>query len=74
MVELATNRGVTTLSAGGKTSEWPDGLEHPEDYVRNIFKYFFSDSETCTECSDLHYSSKLYVYHLFSRTIHIYLC
>ncbi|KAH8652406.1 hypothetical protein BX600DRAFT_93495 [Xylariales sp. PMI_506] len=32
-VELAINRAFTTLSYDGEfTSEWPDGLEHPEDW------------------------------------------
>ncbi|GME46853.1 uncharacterized protein LTHEOB_8840 [Neofusicoccum parvum] len=33
-VEIATNRAFTTLSYdGSKTSEWPDGAEHPEDWL-----------------------------------------
>jgi hypothetical protein len=32
-VELAGNRGVTSLSYDGQyTSEWSDGQSHPEDY------------------------------------------
>jgi hypothetical protein len=32
-VELAHNRGQTTLSFDGQyTSEWPDGKQHPEDW------------------------------------------
>jgi hypothetical protein len=32
-VELAHNRGETTLSFNGaKKSEWPDGQQHPEDW------------------------------------------
>jgi hypothetical protein len=32
-VELAHNRGQTSLSFGGEfTSEWPDGQSHPEDW------------------------------------------
>ncbi|KAI0376862.1 hypothetical protein F5Y04DRAFT_292325 [Hypomontagnella monticulosa] len=35
-VELAHNRGQTTLSFGGQfTSEWPDGASHPEDWHGN---------------------------------------
>lgn len=33
-VELAINRAFTTLSYGGDfTSDWPDGLDHPEDWA-----------------------------------------
>jgi len=33
MVELAHNRGQTTLSFGGQyASDWPDGSDHPEDW------------------------------------------
>lgn len=33
-VELAHNRGQTTLSYNGQyTSEWPDGKQHPEDWA-----------------------------------------
>jgi len=36
-VELATNRGKTSLSFGGKyMSDWPDGNTYPENYVRSI--------------------------------------
>ena len=32
-VELAINRAFTTLSFDGENvSDWPDGLEHPEDW------------------------------------------
>ncbi|KAF8308935.1 hypothetical protein DL93DRAFT_2170702 [Clavulina sp. PMI_390] len=32
-VEMSGNRGQTTLSFGGQyTSDWPDGLQHPDDY------------------------------------------
>ncbi|KAL0948866.1 hypothetical protein HGRIS_008986 [Hohenbuehelia grisea] len=32
-VEMANNRGQTTLSYNGQyTSEWPDGKQHPEDF------------------------------------------
>lgn len=32
-VELAINRAFTTLSYGGDlVSDWPDGLDHPEDW------------------------------------------
>ena len=35
MVEIASNRGKTSLSFGGQyTSSWPDGNNYPEDYVR----------------------------------------
>jgi len=34
MVEIASNRGKTTLSFGGRyTSSWPDGNNYPENYV-----------------------------------------
>lgn len=32
-LELAHNRGQTSFSFGGiYTSEWPDGMQHPEDW------------------------------------------
>ena len=35
-VELAHNRGRTTLSFNGEfTSEWPDGQQHPENWSGN---------------------------------------
>ncbi|KIJ59037.1 hypothetical protein HYDPIDRAFT_118858 [Hydnomerulius pinastri MD-312] len=37
-VEIASNRGLTSLSDdGAHTSEWPDGKNHPDDYsVKNL--------------------------------------
>ncbi len=35
-VEIASNRGKTSLSFNGRfASNWPDGNNYPEDYVRN---------------------------------------
>lgn len=35
MVEIASNRGETTLSFDGDyTTDWPDGQNYPDDYVR----------------------------------------
>ncbi|KAI1077968.1 hypothetical protein F5B20DRAFT_582785 [Whalleya microplaca] len=47
-VELAHNRGKTTLSFGGQfVTDWPDGLEHPDDWHS-------SPPEACLEDGALH--------------------
>ncbi|KAK7035987.1 hypothetical protein R3P38DRAFT_2910054 [Favolaschia claudopus] len=44
-VEIASNRGETSLSFSGKySSEWPDGQEYPEDY----------HVETCITSPNMH--------------------
>jgi hypothetical protein len=44
-VELAHNRGQTTLSFNGEfTSEWPDGQQHPENWSGNA-----TDGEGCIQ-------------------------
>jgi hypothetical protein len=36
-VEIASNRAKTTLSYNGRdTTDWPDGADHPDDYVSHL--------------------------------------
>jgi len=64
-VEIAANRAKTTLSYNGRDiSDWPDGEDHPDDYVSHyIFQHRQFDSFLCclVECPNMHYSTYQYV-------------
>ncbi|EKG10038.1 hypothetical protein MPH_12865 [Macrophomina phaseolina MS6] len=48
-VELANNRAFTTLSFNGeRTSDWPDGADHPEDWNGG------SEGEGCIQNGFMH--------------------
>lgn len=50
-VELAHNRGQTTLSNpnGGGVSDWPDGLQHPDNWVPEAGQECLSDGAMHTK-------------------------
>ncbi|EJD42536.1 hypothetical protein AURDEDRAFT_27173, partial [Auricularia subglabra TFB-10046 SS5] len=55
-VEMAGNRGATTLSYNGtKVTDWPDGLEHPPNWSTDILDPLFPPSRPgCLGSPNIH--------------------
>ncbi|KIM60439.1 hypothetical protein SCLCIDRAFT_1183812 [Scleroderma citrinum Foug A] len=54
-VEIADNRGVTSLSDNGKhATDWPDGKDHPDDYSVNNLAGEPLSSSGCLASPNIH--------------------